>query len=178
MKRACLLIVVLQLVFVFSACAKGDQDLKIAQSSSGKTLIELTSVIYEEQQLNEIVSFGKLDDLNEHYPIECVRKRDGIYRVSYLGGEQIAVVTFDVYGNKISGKVYSAQLSKAEFDAVKAGQTLSDVQALDSDGDYLFLYSGRNDLERISYHYSKDGYLISIKYDTDNTILSVTEELI
>ena len=53
-----------------------------------------------------------------------------------------------------------------------------DVRGFDSCGDYFFLYSGRNDLERISYHYSKDGYLISIKYDTDNTILSVTEELI
>ena len=101
-----------------------------------------------------------------------------MYRVSYLGHGSIAVFLFDSSGNKIWGNTYSTQLLKSDFDGLVKGQSLDEVKAIDPNGEYLFLYTGRNDTPKVSSHYTKDGYLITIEYDVSNVIISINEELI
>ncbi len=55
---------------------------------------------------------------------------------------------------------------------------LEEVRAIDPDGEYLFLYTGRNDVPKVSSHYTKDGYLITIEYDESNAVVSVEQELV
>ena len=176
-KKLCFAIIVPLLLFC--ACAKGESDFKIEESPSDKSLIDLASEIYENSQLSDIAKLdGSITELNAEYPIECLRKSGGLYRVSYLGDGKAAVLLFDASGNRISGNVYDVQLLKSDFDRLKKGQSLEEVRKTDPNGEFLFLVTGRSDTPRVSSHCTKDGYLITIEYDASNTIVGISTELI
>ena len=173
------LILIIVMLSVLFSCTKEDNGLKVEISPSDKSLVDLASKIYNETELLELASFsGSMNELNTKYPVECLREDDGMYRVSYLGERGIAVLLFDDSGNKISGKIYGAQSVKLDFNGLIKGQSLDEVMVIDPDGEYLFLYTGRSDTPKVSSHYTKDGYLITIEYDTSNAITSISERLI
>lgn len=173
------LISVIMMLFVMCSCAKGESNLKIEMSPVDKSLADLSTKIYDEKELLELAKFnGSLNELNIKYPIECLRKNNGMYRVSYLGNGSIAIFLFDGSGNKLFGSTYITRLLKSDFDGLVKGRSLDDVRAIDPNCEYLFLYSGRNDTPKTSFHYTKDGYLITIEYDASNVIVSINNELI
>ena len=178
-KKSFALIATIILLFLFCSCAKGGSDLYIETSPSDKSLADLASQIYEEPQLLELVKFnGSMNELNTKYPIECLREDNGMFRASYLGNGSVAVLLFDDSGNRLSGNIYNTQLLKSDLDNLVKGQLLDEVRAIDPNGEYLFLFTGRNDVPKISTHYTKDGYLITIEYDVSNVIISINKELI
>ena len=161
------------------SCSIGGNDLKIETSPVDKSLIDLSSIIYDETQLSVLAKFsGSIDDLNAQYPIECIRKINDTYRVAYLGDGKIAVLLFDNCGNKLLGKIYNTQLLRTNFCNLAKGHSLDEVKIIDPYGEFLFLCTGRDDTPKVSSHYTKDGYLITIKYDASNNIIDITEELI
>lgn len=161
------------------SCTKGGNTLTVETSPLDKSLIELSPVIYEKSELMEIAEFeGSINELNGSYPIKCIRMVNGIYRVSYLGAEYVAILIFDNFGNKISGNIYNIQHLKSDFNVLEKGESIETVINFDSQGEYLFLYTGRNDLPRRSTHYTQDGYLITIDYSSSNTIMDIRIELI
>ena len=167
------------LLFMLCSCTEGGNGLDVKISSPNKSFLELASTTYDESQLLNIIQFeGTINELNAQYPIECIRKVKGGYRVSYLGDLSVAVIFFDNVGSKILGRVYSMVRLKSEFSDLTKGQSIETVQKIDPTGEYLFLYSGRNDLPRISTHYTRDGSLITIEYDSSRMILDIKEELI
>ena len=167
------------LVFLNYSCAKGESKVKIEISPSDKSLVDLTSTTYDMQELSNIIGFnGSMSELNDKYPIECLRKDGDIYRVSYLGQDCIAVLQFDSLGNAIVGNIHTAQLLRSDFDGLVEGRSLDDVMQLDPNGDYAFLYTGRNDVPKVSSHYTKDGYRITNGYDASNIITGINEELV
>lgn len=173
------LILIIMMLFMICSCAKGGSDLNIEISPPDKSLVDLASKIYDETELLEFMKFnGSLNELNTKYPIECLREDNGMYRVSYLGDGNLAIFLFDSSGNKLFGSTYSTQSLKSDFDRLVKGQSLDEVRAIDPNGEYLFLYTGRNDAPKVSSHYTKDGYLITIEYDVSNVITSINEELI
>ena len=177
LKKSIALIAITGLLFALCSCANGGSNLKIEISPSNKSLIDLASKVYDEQQLLEVVKFnGSLNKLNAQYPIECLRKNSGTYRASYLGNGRIAVILFDNSGSKLLGNIHRTQLLKTDFEGLRKGQLLEEVKTIDPDGEYLFLYTGRNDTPKVSSHYTRDGYLITIEYDDSNTIVSINEE--
>lgn len=171
--------IIVILLCLFCSCTKGGNDLKARISPSDKSLIELVSKTYDDLHLMEIVQFnGTINELSIQFPIECLRCHNGKYRVSYLGIGKVAILVFDDSGSKILGSIYNAEKLKSDFGELKKGQTLENVQKIDPQGEYLFLYTGRNDTPKISSHYTKDGYLITIQYDDSGTIIDIAEELI
>ena len=179
MKKYCFLIFIIVMPLVICSCAKGESDLNIEISPTDKSLVDLASKIYKETELSELVKFsGSLNELNVKYPIECLREDNGMYRVSYLGNESVAIFLFDGSGNRLFGSTHSTQLLKSDFDKLAKGQSLDEVRTIDPNGEYLFLYTGRNDTPKVSSHYTKDGYLITIEYDASNVIISINEKLI
>ena len=173
------LISILMLLFLLWSCDKGGSDLNIEISSPDKSLLDLATSIYDESQLSKIVEFnGSIDELNDQYPIECLRKDNDTYRVAFLGDESIVVLLFDNYGNRLFGNIYNTHLLKSDFEGLIKGQSLEEVRRIDPNGEYLFLYTGRNDTPKVSSHYTKDGYLITIKYDISNIIININEKLI
>lgn len=173
LKKLFSLAFILLALFVVYSCTEGGNSLIIKISPSDKSLIELVSETYDETQLMDIVSFdGSLNDLNTKYPIECLRDYNGMYyRVAYLGNDSIAILTFDRSYNKLFGRIYSASLSKTDFDKLTKGMSLDEVRSIDTNGEYLFLYTGRNDLNE-SFHCTKDGYFYAIEYVYDESMKS------
>ena len=173
------LLFIILLLCVLSSCGKGESELKEKICSPDKNITELVSKKYSNSQLLTIAQLEvTMNELNKQYPIECLRKIGTAYRVSYLGNDSAAVIYFDSSENKIFGKVCSLYLTKADFNELATGQLLEHVQKIDPQGEYLFLYTDSNDAPKVSTHYTKDGYLITVEYDDGNTILSVTTSLL
>jgi hypothetical protein len=167
------------LLCLLCSCTREGSDLEVKISSSDKTLIDLASETYDESQLLEIVRFnGSINKLNAQYPVECLRDKEGTYRASYLGNGSVAVILFDKSGNRLLGNIYSALQLRSDFSGLVKGQSLEKVREIDPNGEYSFLYTGRDDTPKVSTHYTRDGYLITIEYDASNTIVSIKEELI
>lgn len=171
--------VIAMILCLLCSCAKGEGDLKIRLSPSNETITNLVSVKYNENQLLSIIQFdGSMDDLNNEYPIECLRKSGNTYCASYLGKFSVAVIVFDEKGNKIFGDIYSALNPKSDFETIFIGDSLENVQKIDPKGDYAFLYTGRNDFPRQSIHFTNDGYRITITYDESDTVSNINSELV
>ena len=161
------------------SCTTGGNELNVEISPQNKNIIELTSKVYEDSQLFQIARFnGSISELDMQYPIECLRLYNGNYRVSYLGIAKIAILVFDNSGNKLWGNICDAQKFESDFEELEKGQSLEDVQKIDPQGEYLFLHTGRNDTPKVSSHYTKDGYLIIIEYDSSNIVIDLKKELI
>ena len=173
------LFVIIVLLCLLCSCAKGDENIKMQLSPQDKSLGELSTKIYDEAELTTIAWFvGSIQELDANYPIECIRKTPTGYRVSYYGKTDLTSILFDTAGQKIIGNVHKMSKSKSSFDVLSIGKSLEDVMELDSDGSYLFLYTGRNDIPKQSTHYTMDGYLITIEYDEGNFISNIKTELI
>ena len=169
-----LFMMILLLCITTSSCIQGDGVGKEKMCLSDKNIIDLVSKKYGYSQLLEISQLeATIDELNKKYPIECLKKIETAYRVSYLGDDSVAVVYFDSDGNKIMGKVYRLYLTRNDFDGITIGQSLKYVQKIDPNGEYLFLYTGRDDTPKVSTHYTKDGYVITIEYNKEDTVLSM-----
>ena len=167
------------LPWLLCSCAAKGSGWKADVSPAEKNITELSSKIYGDSQLLEIVQpHGRIQTLDSSFPIECLREKDGYYRAAYLGMEKVAILVFDESGNQILQKICSAQTLKSDFEDLEEGRTLEDVQKVDPQGEYPFLYTGRNDAPRVSTHCTKDGYLITIEYDDLGVILDLTVELL
>lgn len=179
LKNSYFLLSAIVVILMLCSCAKGGSVMNVEISPPDKSLIDLASKIYDKTELLELTKFnGSLNELNIKYPVECLRKDNGMYRASYLGDGSIAIFLFDGSGNRILSNTYSIQLLKSDFDKLAKDQSLDEVRAVDPTSEYLFLYSGRNDIPKVSSHYTKDGYLITIEYDVSNVIISINTELI
>lgn len=110
MKKGLALVTGVMLMF---SCAAAESELQAVVSPANQTIVALASKTYDDAQLLEISQFdGSLNELNAQYPAECVREENGLYRVSYLGSESVAALLFNGAGNRLLGRVYSAQLQK------------------------------------------------------------------
>ena len=179
LKKYYFLFFIIVMLLVICSCTKGENDLNIEISPPDKSLVDVASKIYDETELLELMKFnGSLNELNIKYPIECLREDNGMYRASYRGDGSVVIFLFDGSSNRLSGSTYSTKLLKSDFDRLVKGQSLDEVRAIDPNGEYLFLYTGRNDTPKVSSHYTKDGYLITIEYDASNVITNINEELI
>lgn len=179
MKRVFSLLGLIVILLLLCSCNKGDDNMINKVSPSDKSLMELASTTYDNSQLLEIAQYkGSITELLAQYPIECIRKDNMGYRVSYLGYGKVATLIFDNLGNMIMGNIYYAEKYKSDFSVLQKGLSLEDVKKVHPNGDYPFLYTGRNDTPKVSLHYTEDGYLIMIEYDISNTIINIEEELI
>ena len=145
---------------------------------------------YSQDEIKELYDFvfhfeGTIEELNEEYPIKCVRKYvdneyyGTYYRISYLGEKSIGQVWYCAdTEEEFHVWWYNYSCPKRNFKKFKVGTHLDEVMETDPDCCYLFLYTGLTDAPKTSEHYTKDGYLITIYYDDDCKITKINEELI
>ena len=137
---------------------------------------------YSDEQLSVIAGLSVTKDkLMEQYPTTYIQtasivQNDGsaatdAVQLSYRGETKVLRLVYDsASGSKILSHFYNVACSKKEFDTLAIGQHLDDVQKIDHEGEYLFLYAGRNDVPKASTHYTTDGFVITITYDNNNLI--------
>lgn len=163
------------------SCNIEKTPINLQVSDSAKTVFELVSKNYDKSHLLEIWKFsGTLSELDDKYPVECLRKDNSTYRASYLGDDSILVLFFDDLGERTGGFVYNISPPRASFATLSIGQSVLDVKSFDPNGSYLFLYAGSSEIPHESMHFTEDGYMITIEYDQsiDPKIINIKEELI
>ncbi|MBQ8732517.1 MAG: hypothetical protein IJY82_06790 [Oscillospiraceae bacterium] len=181
--RQIFLIVAVAVLFLHCSCMKEVGTMKRKLSPTDCNFLTLTSCTYDELQLKEIIMFtGSFDELDKQFPVECLREEnDGYFRAAYRGENTVLMVYFDEYGNKEGyGLLYGAKRMKSDFQKLKKGDSIGKVEEMDPDGEYLFMYTERNDLPRESTHCTKDGFLITIEYGGvhSHIVENIREELI
>lgn len=145
---------------------------------------EMNLKVYSQEEIYELAHFsGTIEELNERYPLECVRKEytvtSGVkYRIIYLGEKHLVRFWYFPSTGEINAWGYTIVCEKSNFSGLKVGDPIEKVREIDKDGSYAFLYAGRSDFPKTSQHYTKDGYLITIDYDKDYKITKINEELI
>ena len=179
--------VVISILFLLTACNQTKKDETNMDINGINEATQTTSdsneiIVYSDEQLSDIAELADTKDkLLEQYPTAYIRTVSIVQNdfpnakpaveVSYRGKTKVLRLMFDgISGSKISSHFYSTFCSKNEFDTLSIGQPLSDVQTIDPKGEYYFLYTGRNDVPRVSTHYTTDGFIISISYDKNNAI--------
>lgn len=130
---------------------------------------DLTTVVYTEVEIDNIIN-SKYDihSLNEKYPVECVRYHSQ-YSVCYIGNESYAIVYYEEDGTySWSQKCKISALDLNDYLVLEKGILLSTVKELDPNGDYFLTQglTGRVDIPSVSTHYTQDGYVVEIYYDT------------
>lgn len=177
-------LILICVVFLLNACNQPKEDESKMNDIGFNEAPQTTSVFgeiisYSDEQLSEIAELAVTkDELTEEYPTKYIQRISmvqnnisDVLELCYRGETKVLCLMFDsTSGNKISSHFYSALCLKQEFDTLAIGQLLSDVQMIDPKGEYLFLHTGRNDVPRVSTHYTTDGYVIRITYDVNHVI--------
>lgn len=157
----------------------GCSNMKIKISDENKNITELLTDVYSNDVLDLINnSDDDLNKLSKTYPIQCIRKNEYGYMAVYRSSDSILLICFSNKGERTFGKKYSAEKSITDFKNIYIGKTLDDVMDFDVSGDYSFLYTGRVDFPRKSYHITSDGYVIQITYDDNNTVVNIEKQFI
>ena len=170
------LLVILTIILILSGCHNNETEV---------TLNSTEIFVYSDEQLTETAeSVDTKDKLIEQYPTAYTRTVSMVQNdisnaiptveVCYRGATKVLRLMFDgISGSKISSHFYNTCCSKNEFDTLAIGQSLLDVQTIDPGGEFNFLYTGRNDVPKVSTHYTTDGFVIIITYDSNNMIKKI-----
>ena len=162
------------LVFILVACSTSKKDTLAMKQTEPNTFGEKTSDIYTDQWVENIVNFpGVYEDLIQQHPTSCIQTFEQVRSVYYYSTTKVAELTFDKTGNKLLHRLHDLTKSKKAFDDLKLGQKLDNVQEIDPNGDYTFLYTGRKDTPRVSTHYTIDRHVVKISYDNENIITDI-----
>lgn len=136
-----------------------------------KTFFELVTKIYDKSELLEIAKFeGTIEELNSIYPIECLYETNYGRVAIYLGKDNwILTVPIELdniaWWREYINPLFQLELLKSDFDKMQIGQTDDGISSLDINGDFsMFRPNVEPSRPRQSYHYTKDGYIISVEY--------------
>lgn len=150
-------------------------------SDKNQTVYELTINKYTQEQLNQIeASNYSYQDLDKKYPAQCVRESDNFYRVVYTctDNRKLLILNYDKQGGLLFQKQVMPNVEKKVLASIALGVTVDDVKKIDESGEYLFLYTGSTDTPKVSTHYTIDGFLCQIEYDTNWKVVAFHYELI
>ena len=133
---------------------------EIPVSSAYKKTNDLITHYYTAEEIEEMMQFsGNIVELNEKYPIECVRQGyNNYYYVRYCGEDCVVTFAFDENGNNEDVWKQKVSLPKSAFDELHVGNYGTEVWAIDPKGGYRSGFS-------FSEHYTADGYYIYLTYE-------------
>ena len=176
-----LLVFQIILIITICSCENEEYEMCIELSPDNSNVLELTDVINSDEELKKMSEYGgNIKEFICKYNAKCVRKTEYGYRMVWVGSAKVLIVRFNLEGKKINSNIYKTIWLKDDYclnlDVGKS--VLSEVRNFDPVGQYYFLYTGRNDTPRISYHYTADGYWLKIHYNDFNTITKMEVELI
>lgn len=187
------LLAMIGILLLLTGCRKNEKgemnnmpsDDLVSQTTSSSNSVGETQR-YTDAQLSQIADYiGTKDELLSRYPPHSVRTVEiinnesanssikEVQRIIYCGETKCLILVFDASENRMAETFRNLSVPKNAFEKISVGSLLSEVQAIDPQGVYLFLYTGRNDAPRVSTHYTTDGFVISITYDINNVIKNI-----
>ncbi len=172
-------------IFVLSCCDKRNETGMFNISDESANIIDVVTENYSDEDMFDKIDTEKytLDKLNKLYPVEFIKKykrADDSYvdNVAYMTSYGYIILYYDKSGNYEFGKDIITEKSLKEFDVINIGDSVDDVQKFDENGEFLFLYTGCIDVPKISQHYTTDGYMVMVYYDSDYSVTKIENRLI
>ncbi len=173
-----------------------DMDIKEINVQELDTYVtegNVTSLVtnrYSDWTINRIYKLRlSTDELNRKYPVECLRRRDAdnltldgeiltFYTSIYMGKTRYLAIRFDSNGNYNGSAKFRIFGLKSDFESFKIGQTTwKEIYKFDKNAYYSrHDYSASHVLPDFSTHYTTDGYMVNISYDSEQYISEITIE--
>lgn len=153
---------------------------KFEVSDETKNIESLVQNMYTNEELEQINNLElNYDALNKKYKIECLRKiNDGNYKAIYRSEDKFLFVIFDKKGNKKYSHVVAASPNKEEFETLKNGSYILEVKKVDSTQEYNVGNISSSSSSKMTRHFTKDGFQVTIFYDKNFNISEVKYELL
>ena len=126
---------------------------------------------YMERWTGDLSSFHEVFSKYKHDDQAVFCYSESVFFVFLKYGNEINIIRCEPDGKVLSSIVVVPSIDHTEFNSLIS---LRDVIDSDPNGVYLFLYTGRDDLPKVSNHFSTDGYFISISYNSDDLVSSVS----
>ena len=161
------------LAFVYFANS-GKRTPKMHNYGAGPYSDHQISMLYQDAFTPGIT----IDQLESACDVRYLDKDADTKTVIVPGDSQVLILNYDEDGTLQSGSVHTMSRESADFDRISEGESIRTVMEIDPDGDYSYLFSGRNDIPKVSYHYTPDGYCIQITYDSNNEILEMVKTML
>ena len=114
-----------------------------------------------ERWTGDLSSFHEVFSKYKHDDQAVFCYSESVFFVFLKYGNEINIIRCEPDGKVLSSIVVVPSIDHTEFNSLIS---LRDVIDSDPNGVYLFLYTGRDDLPKVSNHFSTDGYFISISY--------------
>lgn len=163
-------------LLIFTSCA---EKKKILLSDPNTNICDLISIKYSFDDLMDIkLNFESIELLHEAYPIQCIKRIPTGFKIMYVSDDEILILFFDQAGNKIFAEINHFATREITLQEIKNGQNVTEIQEIDPNGNFIFLYASTNDAPRESTHYTSNGYMYVVSYDENYNVISVTKELI
>ncbi len=171
-------------IFILSGCDKKNETNMFNILDESVNIIDVVTETYSDEDMFDEIDTEKytLDELNKLYPVEFIKKykrADDSYvdNVAYMTSYGYIILYYDESGNYVFGNDIIVEKSLKEFDVLNVGDSIDDVQKFDENGEFLFLYTGI-DAPKISQHYTIDGYMVMIHYNSDYSVTEIENRLI
>lgn len=168
-----------------SSSVDSDTDDTSVDSSSedsvdGDVSIEKVIIGYTSDEIMAIHEFeGTKEALLSKYPDGRAQK-EGESTLIYYYGDDFIVEVFYSNDEDIDPfvLVINSERTKSEFYKLETGTGLEEVREFAPKMWCNFDSAGRQDIPRESYHYTTDGYMITIEYDENSAVCKITDKYI
>ena len=174
-------IALLFLPALLSSCTDDiEEKMGIKVSDNNLSVYELSTYKLTKVQVELIKESNfSLQELNEKFPAQCVRKKGEAFRVIYVcaDNEGLFFLWYDNKGNLIVQRHIKPAIEMKTLDSVEKGLHIKDVMAIDETGDYFSYYASNPEWPKVSEHYTIEGYVFQVKYDDEWKVIDIKYEL-
>lgn len=180
MKKMLLIVVLFIVLYLCFYTGSKERLMKTEISDNSLNVIDLITKKYSDSDLKYMSSLDyTLKEQDKNYSIECLRKiNDGDYKAIYRSEDQFLFVIFDKKGNKKFSHVVAASPNKEEFETLKNGSYILEVKKVDSTQEYNVGNISSSSSSKLTRHFTKDGFQVTIFYDKNFNISEVKYELL
>ena len=160
-------LIAISLILFLGGCAMYNKN---EQATKGLSLY--TDVEVDHIQTELVAAKNTKSEILDLYSVLFLGNKNAD-AVAIMGESKLLLCHFNPDGSMLFVRDYKYSPDSTKFDVVLPGDSINSVMALDAEGYYPFLYTGRDDFPRISNHFTLDGYLITITYNRENAVLSI-----
>ena len=179
MKIFCVLLVILVIGFSFISCGGSNNNMILLDQDVNFMDLIPVAVDYN-KVIKSLDEKPDLNSINDIIGFEYYKQySEGYYTLAKID-DGILLIDFDLDKNyKSCRKISFSDCSTIDhMNKLSTGDSLEKVRNIDRNGDYPFLYAGRTDYPKISYHFFNDGSVYVVSYDESFCILSLSKYIL
>ena len=171
---------IITILGLFTGCVNHDQKVMgIPIIESNVNIFDVLECEYSPDEIQNIMNMRvTLPELNEKYPVKCLKMHNDAYYAYYRSDENLLILLYDREGVKKNYRLCFPDVSCDRLTSITSGTSLTEVQSIDPKAHYTFLYAGDINFPKVSTHYTTDGYMVQITYDENLFVREIAVKLL